>query len=86
MANQQFICTVCGNIGNPKTMVKGSILTELFLWLFFILPGIFYSIWRLSTKSKVCSKCGSINLVPVESPVGIELVKKYHSTIDTSTK
>ena len=81
MANQQFICTVCGNIGNPKKVVKGSFLIEIILWLFFILPGIIYSIWRLSTKSKACSKCGSINLVPVESPIGAELVKKYHQKV-----
>jgi ribosomal protein L37E len=75
---ETFICTACGYMGEPKKVVKGSFLLELFLWLLFLLPGLAYSVWRLATKHKACAKCGSPNVVPTNSPIGAELVKKYH--------
>jgi len=84
MANQQVICTVCGNIGKPKKFTKGSMLMEIFCWLLLLFPGLLYSVWRLTTRQNVCSKCGSPNIVPTSSPVGAELVKKYHPTTETS--
>lgn len=64
------ICTTCGAQGIPKTRVKGSIGIEIVLWLCFLVPGLIYSIWRLTTKEKVCSTCGANTLVPIDSPVG----------------
>lgn len=75
---KNFICTVCGHVGKPKKTVKGSILIELFLWCLLLVPGLIYSIWRLTTKATVCVKCSSANIVPLDSPVGAELMKKYH--------
>ena len=68
-----LICATCGTQGNPKTRTKGSILIELVLWICFIVPGILYSIWRLTTKEKVCRTCGANNLVPLTSPMGQKL-------------
>jgi hypothetical protein len=48
--------------------MKGSILTELFLWLFFLIPGLIYSIWRHSSVVDGCSKCGSPAVIPLDSP------------------
>ncbi|MGC1602305.1 MAG: hypothetical protein WA757_18850 [Candidatus Acidiferrales bacterium] len=70
----QKICLQCGSVGNTKGFMKGSVLTELFLWLFFILPGLIYSIWRHSTVAQVCSKCGSSNVIPLDSPVARNLL------------
>lgn len=39
-------------------------LVELFLWLCFLIPGVFYSIWRLTTRAQVCRSCGSHELIP----------------------
>jgi hypothetical protein len=44
-----MICQDCGAQGTPKSHTRGSILIELVLWLLFIIPGLLYSLWRLST-------------------------------------
>lgn len=64
------VCTTCGTQGIPKTRVKGSIGTEIILWICCLLPGLIYSVWRLTTKEKVCPSCQSNTLVPIDSPVG----------------
>ncbi len=56
-------------------MISGSFLVELALWLFFLLPGLIYTIWRLTTKREGCSHCGAADVVPVDSPVGRQLVE-----------
>lgn len=61
-------CSNCGTVAAPKTRVKGSFLIEIFLWLCFLLPGLMYSIWRLTTKEKVCPQCGAPNMIPADSP------------------
>lgn len=71
----QLICSNCGTIGKPKTLTKGSFFIELILWIFLIIPGIIYSIWRLTTRTKVCSFCKAENMVSLNSPVGKSLQK-----------
>jgi hypothetical protein len=70
----QKMCLQCGVIGNTKRFMKGSVLTELILWLFFLLPGLIYSIWRHSTVAQVCTNCESPNVIPVDSPVARNLL------------
>jgi DNA-directed RNA polymerase subunit RPC12/RpoP len=53
----QIKCPNCSYEGKSKTFTKGNVIIELFLWLFFIFPGLIYSIWRLSTRYKGCPKC-----------------------------
>ncbi|GBD98844.1 proteolipid membrane potential modulator [bacterium BMS3Abin07] len=66
----QLICSNCGSVGTPKTVTKGSTLIEVLLWLFFFIPGVIYSIWRLTTRTKACGSCGAEKLVPLNSPMG----------------
>ena len=73
MTQHKMICTVCGSSEKPKVSTPGSFFIELVLWLAFIVPGLLYSIWRLSKRHKVCAVCGSALLVPVSSPVGRSL-------------
>jgi RNA polymerase subunit RPABC4/transcription elongation factor Spt4 len=61
-------CANCGTIGTPKTRTKGSFLIEVVLWLCMIFPGIIYSLWRLTSRDKVCPNCGATNMIPVDSP------------------
>ena len=64
-----LVCTRCGTTTpRPKTFTKGSIIVELFLWLMFLLPGLLYSVWRLSTRYRGCPACGSPELIPADSP------------------
>lgn len=66
----KLICAECGTVGSPKTVTRGSLLMEILLWLCFLLPGLIYSVWRLTTRHKACRACGSSRIVPIGSPVG----------------
>jgi hypothetical protein len=72
------ICRNCGYVGKSATRTKGSIVIELFTWILFILPGIIYSLWRLTTREQVCRKCGSTTIVPTNSPIGSEMLHKIN--------
>lgn len=62
-------CTTCGAEGPGKTKARGSMLVEIVLWCFFLVPGLIYSVWRIGSKHKVCLTCGASSLVPLKSPV-----------------
>ena len=68
------ICTQCGTVGRPGLHTQGSIFIELFLWLFFILPGVIYSIWRHASRTRGCRACGGGHMVPLDSPVGKKML------------
>lgn len=67
---QQVICAQCQSIVKPRSDTKGSCLVEGALWLLFIVPGLIYSLWRLSSKAKACPVCGGTELVPLDTPRG----------------
>lgn len=73
-ATGSLICPSCGSRGEPKTITKGSTAIELILWLCFIVPGLIYSIWRLTTRQSGCPACGNIGMIPANSPVGRRLI------------
>ena len=68
------LCTNCLYQGDPKSVTPGSIIIELFLWLCFLLPGLLYSLWRLSARHKACPSCGAKNMIPVNSPAARKLL------------
>ena len=68
-------CPNCGHRGGPKRRVKGSFFIELILWLCFLVPGMIYSVWRLTTKEFVCPQCGSPNMIPADAPKAQEAAK-----------
>ena len=72
--SKKFICSNCGVQGKGKDNTSGSLAVEIILWFFFILPGLIYSIWRLSTRKKVCSECGQDALIPIDTPRGKKLL------------
>jgi hypothetical protein len=49
---------------------------ELLLFLFFIVPGVIYGIWRLAARKDVCASCLSDSLVPINSPMGRTLANR----------
>lgn len=61
-------CPHCGHVAIPSYRKNGSGLIELLLWLFFLVPGIIYSIWRKSTERMVCPKCEQAGTIPLDSP------------------
>ncbi len=72
MAN--VICKECGYVGKSKKITKGSIFIEIILWLFFLIPGLIYSIWRLTTRCDSCPKCKHKTVIPIDSPIGEKLL------------
>lgn len=79
------ICARCGTRGPGKRVTKGSFLIELFLWLCLIVPGLVYSLWRLTTKHTACRKCGSTELVPVDTPMGRKLGEQFGPSAGSSS-
>lgn len=65
-------CMTCGTDAEPVTETRGSILIEIILWLCFIVPGLIYSIWRLSSKRETCKACKGTTLVPYVSPAAVQ--------------
>lgn len=75
-STKELICTACGTVGSGKDKAAGSFLIEVILWICFIVPGLIYSIWRLSSGNKVCTACGNPTLIPTDTPKGQELLKQ----------
>lgn len=75
---QQQICAACGTVGEAKTVTRGSLLIEIILWLCFLIPGLIYTVWRLTTRGRACASCSSSELVPVATPRGRELMARYN--------
>lgn len=59
MASKPIHCVECGYEGIPQRHTPGSFLMELVLWLIFIIPGLIYSIWRVSNRRHRCPSCRS---------------------------
>lgn len=79
---EDYICTTCGNLVKPKTNTKGNFWLEVLLWMLFILPGLFYSLSRLGNKVYACPVCGSETVIPIDTPVGQTLYKKFKISSD----
>jgi hypothetical protein len=71
------ICQNCGNTAKVWAKVRGSFYIEIILWLFFLIPGLIYSIWRLGGKVSKCTSCGSTNMIFVNSPKAKELMDDF---------
>jgi len=66
---EPMYCKECGHLGMPVTETPGSFVVELFLWVCLILPGMFYTAWRIAGRGPVCPKCHIKNaMVPADSP------------------
>lgn len=64
-------CTICGAWGQDRRIMSGSVGMELFMWVLLLVPGLLYSIWRLSTAYRGCTTCGAAQIVPPNSPIAI---------------
>ena len=71
-----YVCNSCGFVGSPEIKYKGSIWIEIILWLFFLIPGIIYSIWRAGSKFLRCPMCNGNVIIPVNTPMGQKLIKE----------
>jgi len=71
-----LVCTNCGHVGETKTVTKGHFALEVVLWLCFLVPGIIYSIWRLTTRHEACPVCGNTNLLPQNAPMAQKFLRE----------
>jgi predicted RNA-binding Zn-ribbon protein involved in translation (DUF1610 family) len=74
--SNEIVCTSCGFVGEPKEETKGSIGIEIILWICFLIPGLIYSVWRISSRYSACPTCGHTTLIPRESPIGRKFVNE----------
>jgi hypothetical protein len=59
----RMLCTDCWRTARPDTRIGGSDRVELAGWLCLALPGLLYCYWRWAGRTRVCTACGSPNLV-----------------------
>lgn len=71
-----MLCKRCGHVGPARNTTRGSLGIEILLWLLFIIPGILYSLWRLTTRQPGCEKCGSNDLIPPDSPIATQMLQR----------
>lgn len=71
------ICERCGGVGQPVNYTPGSFLIELLLWFMFCVPGVIYSLWRLSARRRGCPRCQGV-MIPVQSPGGAALYSRFY--------
>jgi hypothetical protein len=57
-------CLDCGAVALSKQCKPGSTGVEVALWVLLIVPGLAYSIWRMTSRYEGCSQCGSRRIVP----------------------
>jgi len=77
----QTVCQRCGAVGEPISETPGSIWIEVVLYLFFIVPGLIYSIWRINKRHPVCPACGNRDLIPADSHMGRTFIAAHRPDV-----
>ena len=80
----EIVCTSCGYVGKPKSITKGSMGVEVILWLCFLVPGLIYSVWRLSSRHDGCPSCSQTSLIPRASPMAQKFLRENFSEKQTT--
>jgi hypothetical protein len=78
--NLRDYCPNCGSVGYPEFRKSGSTLVEILLWLCGLLPGLIYSLWRVSSKRVVCASCDHSGTIPLDSRVAQAALAKLAAT------
>lgn len=79
----KYYCNACHNF-TPNALKKGNGWIELVLYLFYIVPGVIYSIWRRSGEPNVCPVCRADALVPASAakPASIDSLPSVRDEVD----
>ncbi len=89
------VCRNCGTTKFPIRIRKGGSFGKFLegvLWLILISPvgwllsifGFFlipigFTVWRNSYRYSVCQGCGGKDVIPMDSPEGKKLIKRFHA-------
>lgn len=84
--SEEVVCTKCGHVGPPTSITKGSFAIEVVLWLCFIIPGLIYSLWRLSSRHQACAMCGNAEILPPEAPIAQKFLRENLPEKSVQTK
>lgn len=82
VSSSGWVCRSCMTyVSIPTKEMPGSALLEVILWFFYILPGVFYTMWRRNDANaiKVCALCKSHDFVPVSSPEGRSMFQRKYA-------
>jgi hypothetical protein len=74
--SEDVVCPSCGHVGDTTTVTKGHFALEVVLWLCFLVPGIIYSVWRLTTRYEACPVCGNPHLLPRSAPMAQKFLRE----------
>jgi hypothetical protein len=74
--SEPSVCTNCGHVGDTRSVTKGHFALEVVLWLCFLVPGIIYSVWRLTTRREACPVCENTNLLPRSAPMAQKFLRE----------
>jgi hypothetical protein len=80
-----YLCLTCETVGIPRVRNRGSSAIEIILWFCFIVPGFFYSLWRMGRKDRYCRACKAIGPIPADSPAARRFLNQSHATPATPT-
>lgn len=82
-AREQHVCTKCGHVGYPEMVSPGNGCVALLLFAFFIIPGVIYVAWMMTSEKLVfCRKCGGKNtMIPAESERGRQLLNAHGAPV-----
>lgn len=65
--DNEIHCLECHYEGEAKKITKGHFLLEVVLWFCFLVPGIIYSFWRITSgRYKGCPDCLSSKVIAKE--------------------
>jgi hypothetical protein len=53
-------CPACGEVDMPLIRRRGSRGLHIFLYLWYIVPGVIYGYWRNKVRFQHCRKCDAI--------------------------
>ena len=79
-----YVCLHCGHEGAPRVVYDGLLVVEVVLWLFLIIPGLVYSLWRQGTRRKICAVCGWKRLVRPDTPAARAKLSDVRSVVHDS--
>lgn len=79
LRNADYVCRNCGTRAKPKIVTRGSVWIELILWLAMIIPGVIYSIWRITTRDIACPECQRNTMIGAHTPIGRMIARRYNA-------
>jgi hypothetical protein len=72
---KDWFCAQCHTVGVPEWQTQGSFFIEIALYLLFCAPGLIYTIWRLTSKKRICPACHSTAIIRANSPAASQWVQ-----------